>query len=247
MGTAAFASPEQLTGGSVGPASDLYSLGCVLYECVAGRGPYQGDSPELLMYQRRYADPPALADLRADIPPEISSAITRAMAKDPSDRFLNAREMLDCFAPYAASSDLSLLIDSSPGAFDDDDATDALEADRLTADSTSSIGSQTRHGSIPHVRQSKRRPVSVILVVGIAALVIVGVAFALSKVIQSDHAGSQSDITSGGFLEPGTPSLLPMVSLRSKCNWMEIWLTTEFKGKLQSGRAEPVGTSMPMS
>jgi eukaryotic-like serine/threonine-protein kinase len=202
MGTAAFASPEQLAGGSVGPASDLYSLGCVLYECVTGRAPFQGGSPELLIYQRRYADPPVLAEVRPDIPVEISSAITRAMANDPSDRFLNAREMLDCFAPYAASSDLSLLIDSSLSNVGDDDAT-APEADPFSAGLSSPVESPTRHGSVPYERQSKRQPVHRLLALGIAALLIAGAAFAITKIVQSHHAGSQSEITSGGFLQPG--------------------------------------------
>jgi serine/threonine protein kinase len=93
VGTIVYSSPEQLLGGEVGPRSDLYSLGCVLYECLTGTPPFDVEDTSRAVLQHRFADPRPMADHNADVPTRMAEAIGRALAKDPADRFPTAEAM----------------------------------------------------------------------------------------------------------------------------------------------------------
>ncbi|MGW4726410.1 protein kinase domain-containing protein [Streptomyces sp. NPDC004291] len=95
VGTAAYMSPEQARGRPVDARSDLYSTGCMFYELLTGRRPFTGDSPFALAYQHMCEDPPPPGDLGVQLPPHVQAVLTRAMAKDPDDRFADATAMRD--------------------------------------------------------------------------------------------------------------------------------------------------------
>ncbi|MFD2764041.1 serine/threonine-protein kinase [Micromonospora eburnea] len=87
LGTASYISPEQATGAVATPASDVYALGVVAYQCLAGRRPFEGDNPlEIAMKHVREAP----RSLPADIPPAVKAIVERAMAKDPAARWPSA-------------------------------------------------------------------------------------------------------------------------------------------------------------
>src|SRR5256884_2255976 len=87
LGTASYISPEQAAGRVATPLSDVYSLGVVTYQCLAGQRPFEGENPvEIAMRHVRDAPPP----LPADTPPAVRGIVERAMAKDPAARFPNA-------------------------------------------------------------------------------------------------------------------------------------------------------------
>ncbi|MEU2616390.1 protein kinase [Micromonospora sp. NPDC007271] len=87
LGTASYISPEQATGAVATPASDVYALGVVAYQCLAGRRPFEGDNPlEIAMKHVRDAPRP----LPSDIPPQVKAIVERAMAKDPAARWPSA-------------------------------------------------------------------------------------------------------------------------------------------------------------
>jgi hypothetical protein len=88
-GTPAYLAPEQIDPavGTPGPASDVYSLGVVLFEMLAGKLPYSGPA---LFQQIRDGIPPDLASLRSDLPPALVALVARAMARDPAERFASA-------------------------------------------------------------------------------------------------------------------------------------------------------------
>jgi serine/threonine-protein kinase len=83
LGTAFYLSPEQAAGDEVGPASDIYSLGVVAYECLAGRRPFAGTNPVAVALAHQREQPPPLPP---DVPHQVRELVARAMAKNPPDR-----------------------------------------------------------------------------------------------------------------------------------------------------------------
>ena len=88
LGTPAYMSPEQAAGEHVVDArSDIFSLGCVVFEMLAGEPPFQGPTPQAVLAQRLTGSAPPLRSRRADVPESIAAAVARALARDPVDRF----------------------------------------------------------------------------------------------------------------------------------------------------------------
>ena len=91
VGTSSYMSPEQVAGlDAIDHRSDVYSLGCVLYECLAGRPPYDDPFEDLVLTKHRTAPIPDVRTARPDTPPALAAAITRALAKDRADRWDSA-------------------------------------------------------------------------------------------------------------------------------------------------------------
>lgn len=95
VGTPAYMSPEQ-AGGQVklDPRSDLYSLGCLLYEMLGGEPPFTGPTTQSILAKHLNEPPPSLATVRPDLPPGVVVLVRRLLAKVPADRFQNAAEVL---------------------------------------------------------------------------------------------------------------------------------------------------------
>ena len=97
IGTPAYISPEQATEDHVDPRSDIYSLGCVLYEMLTGEVPYEGKGVMKTVVRHMSDAIPSARKLRPDVPEVVDAAITKALAKRPVDRFPTAdvfREVL---------------------------------------------------------------------------------------------------------------------------------------------------------
>jgi tRNA A-37 threonylcarbamoyl transferase component Bud32 len=95
VGTAKYMSPEQAQGVPVDARSDLYSLGVVLYECLGGRPPFDGDSPVVIASRHVWATPAPLGELQPDVPPALEAVTYRALAKDPGERYQHAAELAE--------------------------------------------------------------------------------------------------------------------------------------------------------
>ncbi|MFH0173394.1 protein kinase [Streptomyces cacaoi] len=98
VGTPAYLSPEQLTGGPVDGRSDQYSTGCLLYELLTGRPPFLGDSPFAVMHQHISQEPVAPSRLRPQIPAVVDDLVLRTLAKDRAQRLGSAAELRDALA-----------------------------------------------------------------------------------------------------------------------------------------------------
>jgi TolB-like protein/Tfp pilus assembly protein PilF/predicted Ser/Thr protein kinase len=94
MGTAAYMSPEQARGLEVDARTDIWSLGCVLYEMVAGRAPFAGPTPSDVMAAVLQRDPEALANHAPEIPAGLERVVERSLAKDRERRYQTAEELL---------------------------------------------------------------------------------------------------------------------------------------------------------
>jgi serine/threonine-protein kinase len=93
LGTAQYVSPEQAQGRTLGPGSDLYSLGIVLYELVTGKLPFEGDSPITVALKQVNEQPRPPRELDPTIPPVLEAIIMQTLKKDPQDRYHSADEM----------------------------------------------------------------------------------------------------------------------------------------------------------
>jgi serine/threonine-protein kinase len=96
IGTPAYMSPEQATGSEdLDGRSDVYSLGCVLYEMLAGEAPFTGPTVESIVHQHLTASPAFVTARRPTVPAEVAEALEKALAKTPADRFSVATEFAD--------------------------------------------------------------------------------------------------------------------------------------------------------
>ncbi|WP_063059437.1 Stk1 family PASTA domain-containing Ser/Thr kinase [Nocardia sienata] len=93
IGTAQYLSPEQARGETVDARSDVYSVGCVLFEILTGQPPFTGDSPVAVAYQHVREDPRLPSLVYEGVPRELDSVVLEAMAKNPANRYQSAAEM----------------------------------------------------------------------------------------------------------------------------------------------------------
>ena len=94
LGTAEYMSPEQAEGRPVGPRSDLYSLGGVLYVLLARRPLFRGNSLPEILHKQRFEQPAPLGELAKDVPTELEQIVTQLLEKDPDRRIPNAAVLL---------------------------------------------------------------------------------------------------------------------------------------------------------
>jgi eukaryotic-like serine/threonine-protein kinase len=138
IGTAQYLSPEQARGEGVDARSDVYSVGCLLYELVTGAPPFTGDSPVSVAYQHVREDPRLPSSINPVIPAELDAILMKAMAKNPANRYQSAADMrsdlLRAIAgqrveatPVMGDAEKTAIIGAPPGGYgdyDDDDQAD---------------------------------------------------------------------------------------------------------------------------
>jgi beta-lactam-binding protein with PASTA domain len=102
MGTAQYLSPEQAQGHAVTAASDLYSIGVMLYEMLAGRLPFEGDSAVSVALKHLSEPPPPISQFRPDVSPSLESVVMAALAKDPAARWQSADDFAEALQAAGA-------------------------------------------------------------------------------------------------------------------------------------------------
>jgi serine/threonine protein kinase len=99
VGTSTYMSPEQITAVTdIDHRSDVYSMGCVLYECLAGQAPFVHRNEAVVLQLHLTQPAPDVRTLRSDTPPELATAIAKALSKAPNDRWRSAAEMRETLA-----------------------------------------------------------------------------------------------------------------------------------------------------
>jgi serine/threonine-protein kinase len=169
LGTAGYVSPEQARGERVDHRSDIYSLGCVLYEMLTGRQPFEADNPVAVAFKHVHEAPLPPTSLEASIPPALEAVVLRAMEKDPASRFPSVADMTTALNDETAL--VAPIEDTRP-----------LPSGEATTPS-SAIGAATPPPTEPLRRRTdrpppRRRTVPVLLLL-VALALLGGLAFAL--------------------------------------------------------------------
>ena len=107
MGTPAYMSPEQWRGQNVDARADVYALGVMLYEMLAGKVPFTGDTPYSMMHMHVFEAPPSLRSFRPDLPDALQDVLNIAMAKERDQRFGTAGEVANAFKAALAGMPIS--------------------------------------------------------------------------------------------------------------------------------------------
>lgn len=109
LGTAKYLAPEQVTGDDVDPRTDLYALGVVLYECLAGTAPFRADTDAATALARLHQPPPHVNELNRTVPPELDALIHRLMAQNPDERITSAIDLRTALSGVRLESERAAL------------------------------------------------------------------------------------------------------------------------------------------
>jgi predicted ATPase len=95
VGTLDYAAPEQIRGEAVGAPTDIYAFGCLLFECLTGRKPFDRETDVAVMHAHLLDPPPAVSEARPELPAALDAVLARALAKDEDARFSTCRELIE--------------------------------------------------------------------------------------------------------------------------------------------------------
>jgi eukaryotic-like serine/threonine-protein kinase len=183
MGTGEYLAPEQASGQPVSPATDVYSLGVVLWELLAGDVPFVGENFVAVALRHVNEPPPSLREQRPDVSPRLDAAVTRALAKDPAHRFPS-------MAALAAELRACLAEAEGDAPAEDQSALTLVGAPAVSAPATAPAR--------PPGRPRRRRPVALY---ALLALVAAGAALAATLLLggsRHHHSGSGAGGASSG-------------------------------------------------
>jgi serine/threonine-protein kinase len=105
VGTPEYMAPEQIRGSAIDPRTDLYSVGVLLYEVLAGKKPFTGETAVQILFQHLEGKAEPLSQIRKDIPASLEALVARAMAKDPGERHQTAEELQQEIQAVLATAD----------------------------------------------------------------------------------------------------------------------------------------------
>ena len=111
MGTIDYVAPEQIAGEEIDGRADVYSLGCVLYECLVGQPPFRRDSELAVVFAHLETEPPAPSAERPELPAALDAVIARALAKEPEQRYPSCRELARAALAVAVDEASRVLVD----------------------------------------------------------------------------------------------------------------------------------------
>jgi serine/threonine-protein kinase len=110
VGTPSYMSPEQVIGKKIDKRSDIFSIGCILYEILTGRRPFEAESITTVIYKIINEEPPAISELKKGLPAGFEKIVTKALAKDPNDRYQNCKQLAEDLRNLDKLSDKTIAV-----------------------------------------------------------------------------------------------------------------------------------------
>ncbi|HJP94465.1 MAG TPA: protein kinase [Pyrinomonadaceae bacterium] len=183
IGTAGYMSPEQARGLSVDSRSDIFSLGAVIYEMIARRKPFQGETPSDTMAAILKTEPPPLARVAPNVPPELARIVTKSLQKDREERYQVVKDLWLDLKALKQELEFQNKLDRSVGP--DSNGTETLIAGEPTATLSGSRSTQQR-SAISNISESisiefKRHKVGAALLFVAIALIVTAGGFGVYK------------------------------------------------------------------
>jgi WD40 repeat protein len=111
LGTIDYVAPEQIAGEEIDARADVYSLGCVLYECLVGEPPFRRESELAVVFAHLESEPPAPSAVRPELPIVLDAVVARALAKEPAERYSTCRELAGAALAVAVDEASRRLVD----------------------------------------------------------------------------------------------------------------------------------------
>ena len=177
LGTSSYMSPEQAEGKPLGPQSDLYSLGVVLYEVLTGRLPFEAESPVAMAFKQVYEEPVPPAEIESSVSEGMNALVMKLLAKSPANRYGSADEV---------SEELERVRDGGvPVA--------AAPAPPTATVPDSGAATLPTAGGVPRRRQ--RFPFALLGVVATLGLVVLALSFGLNDPRQPDGGRAAGEVT----------------------------------------------------
>ncbi|HYZ91647.1 MAG TPA: protein kinase [Actinomycetota bacterium] len=202
IGTAAYLSPEQVSGKPATPASDVYAVGCLLYACLTGEAPFGGETPVAIAMQHINEPVVPIQSRRPDVPDALAKVVHRALEKEPGRRYAGAGDMQRALARTG--------LGAGP-------PTDLSAAPTVQVVGTAAVPARTHTQRIDRPRRARPKPppstAGRILAVLSAVLIVTAAAWLTAMYLQGRSPQVQGPLpTFAPSLEPSTPEPSPSPS-----------------------------------
>ena len=184
LGTAHYLSPEQASGGTIGPATDQYSTGIVLYEMLAGTVPFTGDSPVAIAMRHMSDELPPPSTVNPDVSPGLDEIVRRATSKNASDRFPDAHAMAEALRAELGSTSAAGAVGAAAA---------GAPAPTAVLDPTSPTAAADR----PLTGEWDAQRVGRAVLVSFAALIVITIALVVFRLATGDEEPQRADRQGG--------------------------------------------------
>lgn len=220
LGTAGYMAPEQAAGEKVSPATDLYSLGVVLYEMLTGALPYQADTPIAVAMKHVNEPPRHPREANPEVPAQLDAIVVRLLAKDPNERYSSASELARDLRSAAAGT----------GA--------GISAAATTVQSPRAVTQQTRVAPAPARGPVRRRRGFPVLLGLLALLLLLGAGWTISKSFHDFRFADVFGNSGGGARQVEVPDVVGLQEEAARQQLTDVGLRAEVSKKESSAGEE---------